>query len=417
MGTATLTALTILVYIQDNVGWGWGLGIPTIVMALSTVVFITGYPLYRKPKPAGSPLVRVVQVAVAAFKKRKAALPANPNLLYENVKLDASISTDGRLLHTQQFKWLDKAAIVTEEETRDSKPPNVWRLSTVHRVEELKSMIRILPIWAAAILLVTSSSHQHSFAIQQARTMDRHLSPTFEIPPASLSIFSILTLLTGLVMYERLFVPFIRRFTGNPSGITCLQRMGIGCAINIFATIAASMVEMKRKAAATHHNLLDQPNAVIPISVFWLVPQYCIHGLAEVFMHVGHLEFLYDQAPESMRSTAAALHYLTTSLGNYLGTLLVTLVHDYSGKQHNWLPNRNLNRGKLEYYYLLVSGIQVLNFIYFLVCAILYTYKSLEEVKECSKENKECYKGCPRKDLIDVHKVQEGDRSKTNERV
>lgn len=104
MGTATLTALTILVYIQDNVGWGWGLGIPTIVMALSTVVFITGYPLYRKPKPAGSPLVRVVQVAVAAFKKRKAALPANPNLLYENVKLDASISTDGRLLHTQQFK-------------------------------------------------------------------------------------------------------------------------------------------------------------------------------------------------------------------------------------------------------------------------------------------------------------------------
>ena len=311
--------------------------------------------------------------------------------------------------------WLDKAAIVTEGEIRDSQPPNLWRLSTVHRVEELKSIIRILPIWAAAILLVTTSSHEHSFAVQQARTMDRHLSPTFEIPPASLSIFSVLSLLTGLVLYERLFVPFIRRFTGHPSGITCLQRMGIGCMINIFATIAASMIEMKRKAVAMHHNLLDQPNAVIPISVFWLVPQFCIHGLAEVFMYVGHLEFLYDQAPESMRSTAAALHYLTTSLGNYLGTLLVTLVHGYSGKQHNWLPNRNLNRGKLEYYYLLVTGIQVLNFIYFLVCAISYTYKSLEAVKECTKENKDCCTGCPRQDSIDVH--NEGDRLRSNERV
>ena len=103
MGSATLTALTILVYIQDNVGWGWGLGIPTIVMGLSTVVFVIGYPLYRKPKPAGSPLVRVVQVAIAAFNKRKATLPADTNLYYKNEKLDASISTNGLLLHTQQF--------------------------------------------------------------------------------------------------------------------------------------------------------------------------------------------------------------------------------------------------------------------------------------------------------------------------
>ncbi|KAJ8435457.1 hypothetical protein Cgig2_012578 [Carnegiea gigantea] len=416
MGVATLLALTVIVYIQENVGWGWGLGIPTIFMAVSVVCFVAGYPLYNNPKPAGSPLVRVAQVAVAAWKKRKATAPADPSALYVNKELDAGISADGRLLHTEQLKWLDKAAVVTEQDAKESKP-NLWRLATVHRVEELKSIMRILPIWAGGILLVTASSHQGSFVLQQARSMDRHLSPSFQIPPASLSIFSIVTLLTGLALYERFFVPFVRRFTGDPSGITCLQRMGIGYVINILATIVASKVEVKRKTVAAQHNLLDKPAAIIPISVFWLVPQYCIHGLAEVFMNVGHLEFLYDQAPESMRSTAAALYCLTSSVGHYLGTLVVTLVHNYTGKEHNWLPDRNLNRGRLEYYYLLVSGIQVLNFIYYVICAVLYTYKPVEQIKQSKKEEEESNKSWPSKESTDVPRIGEVEFAKNNGKV
>lgn len=103
-------------------------------------------------------------------------------------------------------------------------------------------------------------------------------------------------MLIGLALYERIFVPIARRFTGNPAGISCLQRMGVGFAINILATIVSSFVEIKRKKVAANHHLLDDPKAIIPISVFWLVPQYCLHGVAEVFMSVGHLEFLYDRS-------------------------------------------------------------------------------------------------------------------------
>ncbi|XP_037491682.1 protein NRT1/ PTR FAMILY 3.1-like [Jatropha curcas] len=337
--------------------------------------------------PGGSPLIRLAQVIVAAVKKRKIALPDDPTLLYQNRELDASISVNGRLLHTNQFKWLDKAAIVTkDDEQTDSKTLNLWRLATVHRVEELKSIIRMLPVWASGILLITASSHLHSFVIQQARTMDRHLSHSFEIPPASLSIFSILTMMIGLVLYERLFVPFARRFTGNPAGISCLQRMGIGFIVNIIATIISALIESKRKAVAAHHNLLDNPKAIIPISVFWLVPQFCLHGVAEVFMSVGHLEFLYHQSPESMRSTAAALYWITIAMGNYIGTLIVSLVHKYTGQENNWLPDTNLNRGRLDYYYWLVTGVQVINLVYYVICAWLYTYKPLEEAKEEDNE-------------------------------
>jgi peptide/histidine transporter 3/4 len=91
---------------------------------------------------------------------------------------------------------LDKAAIVTGEEGTDpNAQPNFWKCATVHRVEELKSIIRILPISASGILLIAASAHLPSFVIEQARTMDRHLSHTFQISPANMSIFSVITMM------------------------------------------------------------------------------------------------------------------------------------------------------------------------------------------------------------------------------
>lgn len=104
MGLASLLALTVIVYIQDNVSWSWGLGIPTIAMVFSLVAFVLGTPLYKKIKPGGSPFVRATQVIVAAVRKRKAVLPDDPAALYQNKDLDADISTNGRLLHSNQFK-------------------------------------------------------------------------------------------------------------------------------------------------------------------------------------------------------------------------------------------------------------------------------------------------------------------------
>ncbi|KAK4272420.1 hypothetical protein QN277_020982 [Acacia crassicarpa] len=390
MGLASLSALTVVVYIQDNMGWAWGLGIPTIAMLISVIAFVLGSPLYKTNKPSGSPLLRLLQVIVAATHKRKLPLPEHPDLLFQNKQLDAHISLHGRLLHSDQYRWLDKAAIVTEEEARnEDAPPNLWRLATVHRVEELKCIIRMIPIWVAGTLVVASSSSLHNFVIIQARSMDRHLSHSFQIPPATMSIFTVLTTMFGLVVYERLFVPLAGRFTNNPSGITCLQRMGVGYVVGIIGPVVSALVEMKRKSVASKYHLLDDPNATIPISVFWLVPQYFLQGLAEVFTSVGHLEFLYDQSPESMKSTASALYSIATAIGSYIGTIMVSLVHDYSGKGSNWLPDRNINRGKLDYFYFLVGGIQVLNVIYYLICACLYTYKPLEEVGETMNEEED----------------------------
>ncbi|KAG0452309.1 hypothetical protein HPP92_024973 [Vanilla planifolia] len=150
MGFSTLLALTVAVYVQDNVGWGLGFGIPGIAMFVSIVVLVAGYPLYIRRKPGGSPLTRVTQVRVAAVRKRKIQLPCDANLLYQDKELDADISTDGRLLHTDHFtlfqekllfssvnvqmvQVFDHAAVVTDGDLAETGRPNPWRLSIAWR--------------------------------------------------------------------------------------------------------------------------------------------------------------------------------------------------------------------------------------------------------------------------------------------
>ncbi|KAL7149342.1 hypothetical protein ABFS83_05G033200 [Erythranthe nasuta] len=379
MGASILVANTVIVYIQDNVGWGWGLGVPSVAMFFSITAFVFGYPLYRKMEPSGSPFTRLVQVCVAAYRKRKVAVVSDWTSLYENEDLDRAIALGGELVHTESMRFLDKAAVVTEEDD-NLKTPNPWNLSTVHRVEELKSLIRMGPIWAAGILLITASAQQNTFSLQQAKSMDRHLTQSFQIPAASMSVFTQISMLATIVFYDRLFVPFARRFTGLDRGVSFLTRMGIGFVVSLLATFAAGFIEIRRKRAAAAGGLMDQPDAVIPISVLWLMPQYCLHGIAESFMSIGHLEFFYDQAPESMRSTATALFWLSISAGSYTSTLLVTLVHKYTARPDgsNWLPDNNLNRGKLEYFYWLITLLQLLNLVYYLLCAKFYTLKPIQ---------------------------------------
>ena len=46
MGLAMLLDFTVVLYIQGNVGWRWGFGIPAIGMLISIVLFLVGYPIY-----------------------------------------------------------------------------------------------------------------------------------------------------------------------------------------------------------------------------------------------------------------------------------------------------------------------------------------------------------------------------------
>ena len=56
-----------------------------------------------------------------------------------------------------------------------SEKPNPWRLCTVTRMEELKMMVRILPIWATTIFYCPVHAQMVTSSMQQVATLDRSI--------------------------------------------------------------------------------------------------------------------------------------------------------------------------------------------------------------------------------------------------
>lgn len=124
---------------------------------------------------------------------------------------------------------------------KSRKEPNFWRLNTIHRVEELKLVIRMGPIWFVGILLIIAYAQQSTFSLLQAKTMNRHLTYSFQISPGSMTVFTVVSMLTTIAFYDQIFIPLARKFTGLDHGITFLHWMGIEFVISIFATLVAGV--------------------------------------------------------------------------------------------------------------------------------------------------------------------------------
>lgn len=99
----SLAAVTILVYIEDNLGRQWGYGICACAIVLGLVVFLSGTRRYRFKKLAGSPLTQIAAVFVAAWKKRNIDLPSDLSLLY-NVDDGQKKMQKQKLPHSKQFR-------------------------------------------------------------------------------------------------------------------------------------------------------------------------------------------------------------------------------------------------------------------------------------------------------------------------
>ena len=382
----TLFANTILVYIQDNVGWTLGYGLPTIGLAISIAIFLAGTRFYRHRVPTGSPFSRMTRVIVAALRKWKVSVPNDPKDLYELHPQEYSKKGKFKIDSTPTLRFLSKACVKC-----DSTSP--WMLCPVTQVEETKQMLRMIPILIATFVPSCMIAQINTLFVKQGTTLDRHIG-SFKIPPASLSGFVTLSMLISVVLYDRYFVPIARRWTKNPRGITLLQRMGIGIVIHIIIMAIASITERYRLKVAREHGLVES-GSQIPLSIFILLPQFVLMGTADAFLEVAKIEFFYDQAPESMKSLGTSYSMTTLGVGNFLSSFLLSTVSRIT-KDHGqgWILN-NLNASHLDYYYGFFAILNVLNLVLFLVMVKFYVYRA--EVSDSLIVLKEELKGMTEK--------------------
>lgn len=264
--------------------------------------------------------------------------------------------------------------MISDAEKESTEATSPWRLCTVSQVEELKILIRIFPIWASGIIFCAVYAQMSSLFVEQGKMMDTTIS-YLKIPAASLSTFNIIAVIIWVPIYDKGIVPIARKFTNKVRGFSELQRMGIGLFLSIICMSAAAVVETKRLQTAKEFGLVDE-NVPVPLSILWQIPQYFLLGAAEVFTFVGQHEFFYEQSPDGMRSFCSALALLTNSLGNYLSSLIVTIVDYVTTKDGNsgWIRD-NLNEGHLDYFFWLLAGLSFVNMLVYIVYARQYKQK------------------------------------------
>ncbi|MBA0681993.1 hypothetical protein Golax_010271 [Gossypium laxum] len=205
--------------------------------------------------------------------------------------------------------------------------------------------------------------------------MDRSTAMGFEMPAASLQSFISLSVVLFIPIYDRIFVPLARALTGEPAGITLLQRIGSGMVISTISLVIAAVVEMRRLKIAEEYGLLDKPNVMVPMSVWWLVPQYALYGLADVFTMVGLQEFFYDQMPNELRSVGLALYLSIFGVGSFLSSFLISAIENLTSGdgRDSWFAN-NLNRAHLDYFFWLLAVLSAVGLTLYVCCTKYYIY-------------------------------------------
>ncbi|KAL5227826.1 hypothetical protein ABZP36_016091 [Zizania latifolia] len=380
LNVGSLVGGTVLVWVQSSVGWGIGYGIPALFSVLAVGVFVAGTATYRRDhSPGGSPLTRIAQVVVAAVRKCDVEVPSDSSMLYECDAVDgmsSAIQGSRRLAQTAQFRLFDKAAVETAS---DKAEPSPWRLCTVTQVEELKCVLRLLPVWASGIIYAAAYTQMTTTFILQGDTLDPRVG-RFKVPAAVLSVFDTLSVMLWVPLYDRVVVPLARRVTGHERGFTQLARMGVGLVILTVAMLTAGTLEVARRRVISRHGMYDDGSgdggSYLPLSIFWQVPQYVVVGASEVFTFIGQMEFFYDQAPDAMRSLCSGLSSTSFALGNYASSAIVVVVARATarGGRLGWIPD-NINRGHLDDFFWLLAVLCIGNFVAYLLIARWYTYK------------------------------------------
>ena len=185
------------------------------------------------------------------------------------------------------------------------KPVSQMIQCTVKQVDEVKVVLRIIPIFICTIMLSCCLAQLSTFSVQQAAPMNTKIG-SLKVPLASLPVFPVIFMMILALTYNHVIIPFARKVTKTEMGITHLQRIGTGLVLSIIAMAVAALVEIKRKKVAVESGLLNSADS-LPITFLWIALQYLFLGSADLFTLAGMMAFFFTEAPTSMRSLATSL--------------------------------------------------------------------------------------------------------------
>ncbi|CAN4082517.1 unnamed protein product [Withania somnifera] len=359
----SLLGVSLMSYIQDTLGWGLGFAIPAIAMIVSIVVFRLGNRFYTRNldgeiihiKSLANHIVKAIRAATSRLTCGEIAVPES------NKSKVAEIELEGAPLCQQDSDSMEGA---------DKKPEN--GITAI-----LKVILPLLPVWIMLLMFAVIFQQPATFFTKQGVTMKRNIGNNFRIPPAALQSSITISIILLMPLYDTFFIPFIRVLTRNEKGITVMQRMGIGMFLSVIAMIIAAVTERKRLEIA--RNAGTSTSEDLPMSIFWLLPQYILLGISDIFTVVGMQEFFYSEVPINMRTLGIALYTSVFGCGSFFSSFLITVIEHLTssiGEKQNWFAD-DMSKARLDNYYWVLAVSSAASFLLFMVFCRFYRSRTV----------------------------------------
>lgn len=354
--SGSLLGVSIMPNIQDSVGWGLGFAMPAMAMVVSMVMFSCGSRFYSYSHDQSNDfksLEKVVQALKCSVSK----------FVHHKTQEKSTVI---------ELELEDKPLFLKEENGTESlgdqKSNNSNRLVKIAKV-----VVGLLPIWTTLLMFAVIFQLPVTFFIKQGMTMKRNIGDSYKIPPATLQSAITISIILLMPFYDTIFIPFTRFILRNEKGITTMQRIAIGMFLSVVAMIFAATLEMKRLETAT-----ESESATL--SIFWLLPQYILLGISDIFTVVGMQEFFYSAVPNGMRTMGIALYTSVFGVGSFLSALMVYLVEYFTssaGGKGNWFSD-DMREARLDKYYWLLAGTSAVSLVVFVVLCRFQETRSVD---------------------------------------
>jgi dipeptide/tripeptide permease len=257
-------------------------GLPAVLMLVATMIFVTGYKLYRHVEPQGNIVLKVVMASCYA------------------IKCKLSTSIDSRPVQ----HWLDRAY------------PRYER----HFLQDCKRLFHILFVLAPASLFWALNDQQGSRWTYQALMMSPHVElfgQKYAIKPEQMGIVNAFLILALIPFFNSMAYPALERFGLK---LRPLQRMLWGMILAASSFAIAAILQFTIVSRGNFAPNPEDPQSLVCLEgcvhVLAQIPQYVLLTAGEIMFSITGLEFAYSQAPGAMKSVCGAVWLLTVASGN-----------------------------------------------------------------------------------------------------
>ncbi|GFS45068.1 major facilitator superfamily protein [Actinidia rufa] len=355
--SGSLMGVSLMSYVQDTLGWGLGFAIPTIMMVTSVALLSCGSRFFT-------------------YKQAKGGVPSETSIVH-------SIKATAAKMMNCGFTTLSSKSDVVELELEErplchqdldvNEGLDNSTSNGIQMLEIAKVVLHLLPIWTMLLVFAIIFQQPATFFTKQGMTMKRNIGSNFKIPPATLQSAITVSIILLMPFYDTFFIPLCRIFTHDEKGISVMQRMGIGMFLSVVAMIIAALVETKRLEISN-----NTPSETLGLSIFWLLPQYILLGISDIFTVVGMQEFFYGEVPVGMRTMGIALYTSVFGVGSFLSALLISLLEHFTSSRDgklSWFCD-DMRQARLDKYYWLLAFASALSLLIFIVLCRFFRSRS-----------------------------------------